>query len=99
VITAPLAQRTPPSWEYARHWGHVIEVIDYRAKPFHVDVALRVVTRFGTGDIDGNVHTHRGSFGVVYPEAVARLHRRVSAHGVLADPQPSPGRPVSDDRG
>ncbi|WP_375504758.1 hypothetical protein [uncultured Jatrophihabitans sp.] len=46
----------------------MVDAIDHWGAPFQVDAALRVVTSRGVGYIDGNVHTHRGRFGVWYPE-------------------------------
>ena len=48
--------------------GRMIDMVDHWGKPFQVDAALRVVTIYGTGYIDGNPHTHRGRFGVWYPD-------------------------------
>ena len=48
--------------------GHLIDMIDFYGRPFQVDASLRVVTGHGAGYLDGNVHTHRGRFGVWYPE-------------------------------
>lgn len=47
----------------------MLDFIDYHRRPIQLDAALRVTVRdYGTGYIDGNVHTYRGRFGVWYPE-------------------------------